>query len=62
MIEREMEDPLDSYPELLLGEPLTPVSRQASSSVGRADLVFQHARGYGIVVGIKAGTAPRGVD
>ena len=37
------------------------VSRQSSSPVGRADLVFEHPRGYRIVVEVKAGVAPRGV-
>ncbi len=56
-----MEDLLYQHPDLLLGEPLKPVSRQRSSPVGRADLVFEHPNGYRLVVEVKAGVAPRGV-
>lgn len=61
MKENEMEDLLYAHPDLLLGEPLQPVSRQVRSGVGVADLVFAHPRGYRIVVEVKCGVAPRGV-
>lgn len=60
MTEREMEDLVWNYPELLLNEPLTQHKRQQSSSVGRCDLIFRDKFGRLLVVELKKGVLPRG--
>jgi hypothetical protein len=41
MVEREMQELLWRYPQRLLNEPLKQFAWETSSSVGRADLVFE---------------------
>src|SRR6266567_3238407 len=59
MTEREMEDLLWEYPELLLNEPLVRHQRQAASPVSRADLVFTDQIGRLLVIEVKKGVLPR---
>ena len=58
MTEREMEDLVWSYPDLLLNEPLTQHKRQQSSNVGRSDLIFRDKFGRLLVVELKKGAMP----
>src|SRR5690349_1639784 len=59
MLEREMEDLLWNYPDKFFNEPLKPFLRQASSEVGRVDLVFEDRLGRLLVVEIKRGKLER---
>jgi hypothetical protein len=59
MTEREMEDLLWEYPELLLGERLRQYRRQQSSGVSRADLVFTDSLERILVIELKKGTLSR---
>ena len=60
MTEREMEDLLWNFPELLLNEPLTRHKRQQSTNVGRSDLIFRDKFGRLLIVELKKGVLPRG--
>ena len=59
MIEREMEDLLWEHPEKFLNEPLEQFERQASSSIGRSDLIFLDRIGRLMIIEIKHGTLTR---
>src|SRR4051812_36682335 len=60
MIEREMQDLLWRYPEQLLNENLKQYAWEASSPVGRADLIFEDQLGRFVIIEVKHGTLPRG--
>lgn len=60
MTEREMEDLLWEHPDRFLNEPLKQFRRQPSSSVGRADLIFEDRLGRLLIVEMKKGQLPRG--
>lgn len=59
MTEQEMENLLWNYPERFLNEPLTQFTRQESSAVGRADLIFEDSLGRLLVIEIKKGKLGR---
>lgn len=60
MNEREMQELLWRYPDRFLNEPLRQFEREASSDVGRADLVFEDRHGRLLVIEVKRGKLPRG--
>ena len=60
MTEREMEDLLWNHPDKFLNEPLTQFRRQASSQVGRADLIFTDRLGRLLIIELKKGKLERG--
>jgi len=60
MVEREMQELLWRYPDRLLNEPLKQVAWEESSSVGRADLVFEDRQQRLLIVEVKRGKLPRG--
>ena len=60
MTEREMEDLLWEHPEKFFDERLEQFRRQASSNIGRADLVFKDKLGRLLVVELKRDTLERG--
>jgi hypothetical protein len=60
MVEREMQELLWEHPEKLLNEPLAKFRWEASSPVGRADLVFTDRLDRLLVVEVKKGALPRG--
>jgi len=60
MTEREMEDLIWHNPEKFLNEPLTQFQRQPSSTVGRADLIFEDRIGRLLVIELKRDTLERG--
>jgi endonuclease NucS-like protein len=57
--EREMEDLIWEHPQKFLHEPLKQFQRQASSRVGRADLIFLDRIGRMLVIELKRGTLER---
>jgi hypothetical protein len=60
MVEREMQELLWRYPERFLNEPLKQFAWETSSSVGRADLVFEDRHGRLLIIEVKRGKLPRG--
>ena len=60
MVEREMQELLWRYPERFLSEPLKQFAWETSSSVGRADLVFEDRHGRLLIIEVKRGKLPRG--
>jgi hypothetical protein len=60
MVEREMQELLWQHPERFLNEPLKQVAWEASSDVGRADLVFEDRHGRLLIIEVKRGKLPRG--
>src|SRR6266705_2489785 len=60
MLEREMQELLWRYPERFLSEPLKQFAWETSSSVGRADLVFEDRHGRLLIIEVKRGKLPRG--
>ncbi len=60
MVEREMQELLWRYPDRLLNEPLNQIAWEESSSVGRADLVFEDRHKRLLIVEVKRGKLPRG--
>jgi Endonuclease NucS len=60
MVEREMQELLWRYPERFLNEPLQQFAWETSSSVGRADLVFEDRHGRLLIIEVKRGKLPRG--
>jgi RecB family endonuclease NucS len=59
MVEREMQELLWRYPERFLNEPLKQFAWETSSSVGRADLVFEDRHGRLLIIEVKRGKLPR---
>jgi RecB family endonuclease NucS len=53
MVEREMQELLWRYPERFLNEPLKQFAWETSSSVGRADLVFEDRHGRLLIIEVK---------
>ena len=60
MVEKEMQELLWRYPERFLNEPLRQFAREASSNVGRADLIFEDQHGRLLIIEVKLGKLPRG--
>jgi hypothetical protein len=60
MVEREMQELLWQHPERFLNEPMKQVAWEASSDVGRADLVFEDKHGRLLIIEVKRGKLPRG--
>jgi hypothetical protein len=60
MVEREMQELLWHHPERLLTEPLKAFAWETSSSVGRADLVFEDRLGRLLIIEVKYGKLGRG--
>jgi hypothetical protein len=60
MVEREMQELLWRYPERFLHEPMKQIAWEASSDVGRADLVFEDRHGRLLIIEVKHGKMPRG--
>ena len=60
MVEREMQELLWRYPDRFLNEPLQQFAWEASSPVGRADLVFEDRHGRLLIIEVKRGKLPRG--
>ena len=61
MVEKEMQELLWRYPERFLNEPLQQFAWEASSAVGRADLVFEDRHGRLLIIEVKRGKAKRGI-
>ena len=55
-----MQELIWRYPDRLLNESLKQIAWEASSSVGRADLVFEDRYGRLLVIEVKRGKLPRG--
>lgn len=60
MVEREMQELLWQHPDRCLNEPMKQVAWEASSDVGRADLVFEDRHGRLLIIEVKRGKLPRG--
>ena len=60
MVEREMQELLWLYPERFLNEPLKKFAWETSSTIGRADLVFEDRHGRLLIIEVKRGKLPRG--
>jgi RecB family endonuclease NucS len=60
MVQREMQELLWRCPEQFLNEPLKQFAWETSSSVGRADLVFEDRHGRLLIIEVKRGKLPRG--
>lgn len=60
MVEREMQELIWRYPQRFLNEPLKQFAWEASSEVGRADLVFEDRHGRLLIIEVKRGKLPRG--
>jgi hypothetical protein len=60
MIEREMQELIWEHPERFFNEPLKQFAWEASSGIGRADLVFEDRHGRLLIIEVKKGKLPRG--
>jgi Endonuclease NucS C-terminal domain len=60
MVEREMQELIWEHAERFLNEPLKQFAWEASSKIGRADLVFEDRLGRLLIIEVKRGVLPRG--